>query len=390
MIQRVSKEDMARMNRSAAARLARREGGLSRAELARRLSLTPAALTDIASDLLAWGILREGVERRRGMGRPATRLELAPDWAHVVTVSLTRSLAVGIVNLAGELVWAETVQDVPWGRRPRNVSFEKQVPGVVARALERAPGRVLGIGVISGGRVSRDGVISHNYNLSRRNVDLREALAPVTGLPVNVDEEFRLLLLSQITRDEALAAQSVVAMSGAIAGYGGGQALCFNGQLYYGARGYAGNSNLPLLHGEEEVRRMHHAMEAMGGEEAYLKAVGQGRPEAMDIYRKAVDNYGYRLAQIAHNFNPDLALIYSPYVFLGGAFLDDMMRVARRHTDPYNLEGLRVRFGGERNDRERLAAAAVPVIERFLAAGDFAPRTPRAAGTPRKRRRVVV
>ncbi len=57
-------------------------------------------------------------------------------------------------------------------------------------------------------------------------------------------------------------------MSGAIAGYGGGQALYFNGQLYYGAHGYAGNSNLPLLHGEEEVRRMHHVMESLGGEEA--------------------------------------------------------------------------------------------------------------------------
>jgi len=390
MIRRVSKEDMARMNRSAAARLARREGGLSRAELARRLSLTPAALTDIASDLLGWGILREGVGRRQGLGRPATRLELAPDWAHVVTVSLTRSLAVGIVNLAGELIYAETVQDVPWGHRPRNVCFEKQVPGAVARALERTSGRVLGIGVISGGRVSRDGVISHNYNLSRRNVDMREALAPATDLPVNVDEEFRLLLLSQIARDESLAGQSVVAMSGAIAGYGGGQALYFNGQLYYGAQGYAGNSNLPLLHGEEEVRRMHQAMESMGGEEAYMEAVRQGRPEAMDVYRKAAENYGYRLSQIAHNFNPDLTLVYSPYVFLGQRFLDDIACVARRHTDPHNMEGMRVRFGGERSDRERLAAAAVPVIDRFLAAGEFAPQPQQDAGTPRKRRRVVV
>ena len=68
-----------RKNRSAALRLLQEEGSMSRKRLAEKLGLTPAAITKIAGEMLAEGLLREGDTLPTGSaGRREILMELNP------------------------------------------------------------------------------------------------------------------------------------------------------------------------------------------------------------------------------------------------------------------------------------------------------------------------
>jgi predicted NBD/HSP70 family sugar kinase len=372
----VDHQDMARVNRTAVLRLVRHTGGLSRAELAQGTGLTPTALTSIAGDLLALGLLREEPAVMRGPGRPAARLVLNPDWGRVITLSVTHTLAIGVVDLSSRLLYSDLLAAEDPGPPPRfyGPMFEGLVTSAVKRLLRRESGnRVLGIGVLCNGRVDRYGIARENSNLPRHSMDLRELLRPVTDLPVHVDEEFRLLLRAQLWDRDTPPWQNAVAVSCRLFGTGGGQAAMVNGQICSGHSGFAGQpgNQMALLHNNDICRELSRQVEEMGGQAAYLRRVKDGDAGVAEIYRKCVENYGFRLAQIANHLNPEVILVYTPYHILGEAFLAEVRQVMTHFSGPYNLEGLHLQLADGRTDENRLVAAAIPVMSKAFVDGMF-------------------
>ena len=384
----MSQADVARRNRGAVLSMVRRSRkGMSRVALSEALGLTTPSLTKIARVLLASGIVREEPESARaGLGRPSTYLQLNPDWGCVVTVNLTHSLAFGVVNLSGELLDYECTDATPLRKYHYRDDFDARVCAGVKRALEKLSGRrVLGIGVISSGRVDRDGIICRNDELPREDVDMRKVLAPVTDLPVWTDEEFRLLLLGHLWRQPAPSWRHAVVMGSYYSGFGGGQAAVVNGEVYYGRRGFAGLPAIFMatLHGEAEAMAWNRQVTAMGGEAGYMRRVQEGDPNALDIFAKSAENYGYRVAQVANHFNPDVVLIYANYQAVAEEFVRRVRQTAERHADPLNLQGMEIRLCGPRSNEERLRAAALPALATVyrdgrLDAAVYVPATRRA------------
>jgi len=373
LARRIKHQDMSRRNRAEVLSLIRRTGALSRMQLAQQLRLSPAALTKIASELLEAGILRQEPVLDLSPSQPRALLNLNPDWGHVLTVSITYNLAVGIVDLSGKVVEMSRLAGDDGTHDLYRDSFEDLLLPAVRRLLERwGTNGVFGIGVLSYGTVDRNGVILDNSELPDKNVDIRRVLSGVTKLPVYVDEESRLLLLArQWSRAKPLS--TAVAISCRMSGFGGNQALLINGRLHYGLRGLAGEPGwaVPVPHLPETWNAAMAAVGRMGGKEAYLEKLGQGAPEALNVYRLSIENFGYRVALMANLINPEAVFLFTDYLTLGEPFLDGVMEEARKHAAPMNLEGMQLLFGGRRSDEERLAAAALPVLAQVFEEGLF-------------------
>src|SRR5208337_133522 len=98
-------------------------GASTRAEIARRLSITPATVTRLVSDLSRRELLREVREREkdgevRELGRPGVRIELNSEGAYFLGVELD----VGVLRY-GALDWPASVMassksEFPSGRGP--------------------------------------------------------------------------------------------------------------------------------------------------------------------------------------------------------------------------------------------------------------------------------
>ncbi|MFE2093131.1 winged helix-turn-helix transcriptional regulator [Streptomyces sp. NPDC059460] len=72
-------------------------GPLSRAEVAHRLNLGAATVTDHPRRLIGEGFLRELEPRASGTGRPRVPLQLVPDVAHVLGLRVAVDHLVGVV-----------------------------------------------------------------------------------------------------------------------------------------------------------------------------------------------------------------------------------------------------------------------------------------------------
>ena len=360
-------QEIAQRNRMSVVEAIRRHGPLSRKELADLLGLSPSTLTRIASQVVESGIVVERPVFDLRRGQPRARLEINPEWGHVLAVSITHQLHVGVVNVAGALVHSEQTLA---GRVDHGALCEHLRESVLRLLDEWVDANLVGIGVLSASYVDKQGIVR---DPERGALDLRGTIAEATDLPVSVGEEYRLLLLAKLRDMPSSPWEHVVALAPGPLGAGGGHALYTNGGIYYGRNGMAGLPGCffgaPYTHdvGKEMLREI----EAMGGMPSFMRFVERERPEALAVYAKVVENYGHRLAQVVGILNPDACLLYTPYATLGQSFLDRVIEAAREHMPAVCFDGMELLFGGERTDEERLLAAAAPVLSDVLEGNIF-------------------
>ncbi|KQO84485.1 MarR family transcriptional regulator [Frigoribacterium sp. Leaf263] len=171
------------------ARLVLVHGPISRAELGRRLGLSPASLTRLSRPLLDRGLLVEGVETPgRVVGRPAKPLDVLVDSQRFVGVKLTGDQAFGVLTDLRARPLASVVVDLP-GHDVEQVL--EAVVAVVSRlsAGVRADSRPAAVGVTVGGRVAGSSVVARAPFLGWRDVDLGALLGERLGLPVVVEND---------------------------------------------------------------------------------------------------------------------------------------------------------------------------------------------------------
>ena len=224
-----------RKNRSAALRLLQEEGSMSRKRLAEKLGLTPAAITKIAGEMLAEGLLREGDTLPTGSaGRREILMELNP-----------RSFcALGIlINLRQAIVsalWLDSTvifsQEIPI---PPSAPAEETVKMLSTKLLELAgeyqlpKDKIIGTGVAVRGICSSDGrtVIDSFGALSEKRYPLCRRIEELTGYPAVMANNVRALFAAQmfLAHDKSTGAQFFLRCE-----YGIGASLSINGQIWHG------------------------------------------------------------------------------------------------------------------------------------------------------------
>lgn len=101
-------DDMRRRNRLRIIQIVRRGGAISRGEIARSASLSPATVSTISSELIAEGVLiarSAEINGNAGRGRPSVELSVNPQFCHAVLIVLKiGAVDVAIIDYAGTVV----------------------------------------------------------------------------------------------------------------------------------------------------------------------------------------------------------------------------------------------------------------------------------------------
>ena len=159
-------------------------GPIARAELGRRLGLSPASLSRLSKPFLDRGVFVEGPELTEGsVGRPVKPLDVRVDVRRFIGIKLTGEAALGVSTdlRATELGSAEVGFT--------DTSIESVVDAVrqVVHALGAQP--VAAIGISLGGNVLESGLVQRAPFLGWRDVDLATAVQDAVGLPVVVEND---------------------------------------------------------------------------------------------------------------------------------------------------------------------------------------------------------
>jgi predicted NBD/HSP70 family sugar kinase len=164
-------------------------GPTTRSDIAKRVGLTVQTVSTIVRELEEQAYILCVREEPRGRGIPPTTLTINPEGGHSVGVHLTPlGIEAALVNLRGDVVKSAS-------RNARNVkpdrAFDLIRDLVGTLRQERPEGRLLGVGMALPGPFGVESMsfIGPTTMSGWKNVDIRERLAEVTGLPAFIETD---------------------------------------------------------------------------------------------------------------------------------------------------------------------------------------------------------
>jgi predicted NBD/HSP70 family sugar kinase len=157
-------------------------GPQSRAQLAKKMGLSPATLTRLVKPLLASGVLVEAeAVRTPGRGRSSLPLDVVADAYRFIGVKLTtESIHAVVTDLRAQVLDRETVAE-PSLAVPDVVAA---VTGLVGRLAARAGRPIDALGVTVGGQIEDGETVADSPFLHWYDVPLRRLLAAHLDFPV--------------------------------------------------------------------------------------------------------------------------------------------------------------------------------------------------------------
>lgn len=226
-------------NRSLVLKLLRDEGPLSRAEMAEKLNLTPAAISKISNEMIDQHILYEsGMVEEARLGRKRVLVDIRYDVRCVLGVSIeTDFIKISLADLSGTVKKTcsfETDRFMPPIEILAHIAEEINEL-LTLEGVEK--NRLLGVGVgITGIVDAKRGISLHAYGIWNQPVSVRSILEKFLSVPVVVDSNIRALALMEMLHNPELFEKTVLfaKFSPGISG-----ALSVRGELYTGSHSAA-------------------------------------------------------------------------------------------------------------------------------------------------------
>lgn len=260
-------------------------GSMSRADLAALTGLSPATLSRAISELRRAGLVREATEPATGPGRPAGRVRLRPDGAHVVGIDAGGSMLRGVLaDLDGTIRRhvSRAAADPADGAR-----LLDQLVALVSEATEPGDGSptLAVVAGVSGIVDPATGTVRMSPDLpGLTGMDVAGRLEVALGIPVRIDNDDILAAVGEAAAGAARGASDVVFLS---LGFGLGAGILVDGRPLRGAAnaagaiGFVGSRRLDEIASGRAIPARYAAALAAGGGRATRDAPSAGTLGAM-------------------------------------------------------------------------------------------------------------
>jgi predicted NBD/HSP70 family sugar kinase len=298
-------------------------GPLPRAELARRLSLSPATLTKTTRPLLDAGLLVAGSRVvQADTGRPSEPLDVDAAWQHVIGIKLTTDDVWAVRTDLRARVLREYHSQLP------HSDPEEVVEHIETAVRELAPeGDVDVLGLSLAGAVCPgDSVVDHAPYLGWTKVPIAELLARRTGCRIALSNDVRALTVAQhwfgagrhspcfsvLTVGKGVGCGLVVNNS-VVAGHDGRAGLISHHRIREGGplcqRGHRGCASAYLTSGSI-VRALGRVYdEGVEDFDDCLRLARSGEAAAVNVFTEACFALGVLAASVINLIGPDRIIL---------------------------------------------------------------------------------
>ncbi len=335
--------------------------GVSRAEIARQLGLSRAAITSIANGLLDKNLIREGLAGSATGGRRPVLLEMNPERGRVVGVDIGAThLAIVLTDFSAQVLHEiEIPFDVSKGPKICLEEITVQVHALLVETGQTLEDiQAIGVGVPGPVVIEKGTVIAPPIMPGWSNFPIREYLRDLWDTPVILNNDAELGALGEWAYGVGRRVRHLLYIK---VGYGIGAGLLIDGKIYHGATGAAGeighitiDSDGPLCscgnRGCLETMASGRAIAKRGrdlvaaGYSMRLKknsfngkitvqdvasAAQRGDIEAQEIVREAGKNLGIALANLVNLINPQMIVIGGGVTRVGDLFLEPVRQTIK-------------------------------------------------------------
>lgn len=338
------------VNRTLVLDAIKRSGPVSRASLAKAVSLARPTVSLIVDDLIASGLVREVGTARAGpaRGRPAILLQFNARSLFVVGVHVG-------VHYTSLVLADASGRELARRRGPTSRAPAAEALSAIATSIESlieevgiARRRLSSVGICVPGVVDLEtGACVHAPNLGWRDVPIAEAVSARIGASTYVHNSVQAAAAAEHVEGAGRGARSMVLL---YAGTGVGSAIVHGGQIMHGAVGMAGEIGHAVMPGSAEACLcgktgcLESEASAPALARKALRAVSEGRPTrlaslgdgvtgldvyaaadagdpvAMELLADAGRTLGIGASWMVNVINPDV-LVVGGGLFSGGELL---------------------------------------------------------------------
>lgn len=346
-------------NRSLVLQTLYRDGGQSRADIARATGLTRVTVSDLVGELVDEGLITElGPREDTRPGKPATLLEINRDAFHIIGVDLSDShdFRGAVLDIHGRVIHRDRVS-LDGATGP---DATEKIAGLIRSLLPHATAPILGIGIGSPGVVDLAGTVVSAPNLGWEGEALQDALAAEFALPVIVANDANAAALAEHSFGNAGRDLMVITV-----GHGVGAGLILGGTPHFGsgfAAGEIGHVVVGTTGGLDCACGKQGCLETWLATPRLEAALGAARASGTDtdeVLAAAGHHLGLALAPVVGALNLAEIVVSGPAPLLDGPLIAATVDTLRARTSPAFHGQLAVRMTTLGDDIVTRGAAAM-------------------------------
>ena len=403
---------LSELNQSRIVQYLHQHGTSSRAQMARDLNLTPAAVGKLVARLISLGLISETGSMDSEGGRRSIGLALNADRYQVIGVKFARSLvSIGLFDISGHLLDSEELPPVDPDDIPGTVT---EVRTRVRKRLETNP-TIVAVGMAVPGPYLREtGRIALVTSMPGwRGVDFIHEFSQAFRVPTFIEQDARAGALAQSLFDSRVSASS---MAYFLVGEGVGLGVIDRGALVDGSQGAATEighvsidlNGLPCECGncgclecycsavaihrrmcQPDMRDHFPGVETMTHAKACASLFDQarsGQQVAQTLVGQIANYVGYGCVTIVNAYNPAQIIIGDMVAAAGSRLLERVRTIVSQRALPGLREHTQILLSRLPADATLTGAAAVAASQFLEHPASMGRTTVKSANTRRAHR----
>ncbi|MGN7765171.1 ROK family protein [Paenibacillus sp. 22594] len=368
-----------KINKSIILHTIRMQSPVSRARVSEMTGLNKATVSNLVAELCGQELVTEAGPGESSGGRKPLMLHFNSMAGSVIGIELqVKQLKAVLCDLDGNIL-----HELDRQLEVHDLSYVldkmKSMISELIAAAPSSPYGIVGIGVGVPGMVDEHGVVLFAPNLGWEMVDLRGILEQSFEVPVTIDNEANAGAQGELNFGAARDVRHLLYIS---AGSGIGSGIIIGGELYKGARGYAGETGHMTIEAEGKPCSCgsRGCWELYASEKTYdnpglalparstselVRHALEGQEDTLRHFNTIGEYLGIGVTNLINSFNPELIVI-------GGALSEaepwlgePLRRVVAERTLPYHKQQLEIIFS-RLGSRGTMVGAGFSAVMHFL------------------------
>ena len=334
-------KNMKNLNMKNILTLIKEQQGISRADIAKKVNLSRAAVTNIVNELLELKLVKEVRAGKSSGGRRPILLDLNPDGAYVIGLEWGISkLKAVLLNLEAEILSKKEI--IPTDNTLKEYTNKSFALIEEFKSNLKNEDKITGIAVGIHGLVDPEkGISLFTPHFGWGRVKIEEIIAERYNYPVFIDNDVRMMAEGEIWQGK----KDFIFIN---TGSGVGAALVFNAKLHYGVNNAAGEFGhikitddgpvcecgkkgcLETLIAEERILNKYYkklSAEINRDElsiEQLVKDYKNKSSEALETIRETSEYFSRGIADLVNLLNPEAVVIGGLFASYSEIFLEEL------------------------------------------------------------------
>lgn len=372
-------KNMKKQNQKNILTLIKNEDGISRAQIAEKLDVSRATVTNIVRELVKLELVEESKMGKSRGGRRPMLLKLNPEGAYVIGIEWgIEAIKAVLIDFEAEIIAKDQIVPAEYTLE----EYKKQTFFLIDKYKTelKKSSKIIGIGLGIHGLVDPEvGRSIFTPHFEWDEVNIKSILAEKYDYPIFIDNDVRMMAAGEIWQDR----DDFIFIN---TGSGIGAALVFKGELHYGNNFAAGEFGhikitdhgprchcgkrgcLEALSSKESIIARYQRLKDTKAKitfEKIMSSYQQEESEALIVINDALKYFGRAIADLVNILNPEAVIIGGLFAEYDHLLIEPLFEIVKEDSLAQAVKDLKITTAYYQ-DFAGAAGAAEKVLNNFF------------------------